>query len=67
MLKETIGRLPSMFVEEFGLEMYKYNTVIDHYDNQFEVVAEKWDDNLSFAHGSNEIHNCYVDVQDNRE
>jgi hypothetical protein len=41
MLKETIGRLPSMFVEEFGLEMYKYNTVIDHYDHQFEVVAEK--------------------------
>jgi hypothetical protein len=30
-----------MFVEEFDWEMYKYNTLIDHYDNQFEVVAEK--------------------------
>jgi hypothetical protein len=51
MLKEAIGWLPSMFVEEFGLEIYRYNTLIDHHDNLFEVVAEKWDDNLCFSHG----------------
>jgi hypothetical protein len=52
-----------MFVEEFGFEMYKYNKVVDHYGNQFEVVAEKHDGGLYFTHGWSEIHNNYVDAE----
>jgi hypothetical protein len=52
-----------MFTEEFGLEMYKYNKLVDHYGNQFEVVAEKRDGAIYFTHGWADIRSCYVDVE----
>ncbi|WJX89126.1 hypothetical protein P8452_71143 [Trifolium repens] len=34
---EGAGKLPSMFTEEFGPELYKYNRLVDRYCNEFEL------------------------------
>ena len=51
-----------MFTEEFGLELYKYNRLVDRYCNEFEVIAEKRVDGIYFTHGWSNIRTCYVDA-----
>ncbi|WJX56586.1 hypothetical protein P8452_42233 [Trifolium repens] len=58
---EGYGKLPSMFTEEFGSELYKYNKLVDHYCNEFEVIAEKRVDGIYFSHGWSNIRTCFVD------
>ncbi|MCI07408.1 hypothetical protein A2U01_0028475, partial [Trifolium medium] len=60
---KAIGKLPSMFTEEFGFEMYKYNKLVDRYGNEFEVFAEKHNGTMYFTHGWPEIRKCYVDAE----
>ncbi|KAK2416470.1 hypothetical protein QL285_038864 [Trifolium repens] len=59
---EGAGKLPSMFTEEFGPELYKYNRLVDRYCNEFEVIAEKRVDGIYFTHGWSNIRTCYVDA-----
>ncbi|WJX45929.1 DNA helicase [Trifolium repens] len=61
---EGYGKLPSMFTEEFDSELYKYNKLVDHYCNEFEVIAEKRVDGIYFSHGWLNIRTCYIDFVD---
>ncbi|GAU38319.1 hypothetical protein TSUD_61800 [Trifolium subterraneum] len=59
--ENVLANLPSLFTQEFGSQMHKYNILVNHYGNRFEVVLEKHNGVLCFTHGWSQISNCYVD------